>query len=331
MNNFKSAFASKMEAFLAFRTARGFKNERHIPSLIRFGVFCSERHTIDAALTPEIVYDWIDSETAANARAINERASTIRQFGLYLCAVGEEAFVLTEHFCRNKTVHIPLSLTDSELSALFTAIDKLPADKGEPFLNEITPTLFRLTYTCGLRPKESRELLRENIDFKSGAISILNTKQRKDRIVVMSDDMLRMCRRYDSKRAIFAGDNPYFFPSNKGGAFKGDRIQAAIIKAWANAMCSKDCPVPPRIRVYDLRHRFASACLNRWLDEGRDLRAMLPYLREYMGHSSLNETAYYIHILPENLLKSDAIDWNAFNGMFAEPGCQLVAESGVIV
>ena len=84
------------------------------------------------------------------------------------------------------------------------------------------------------------------------------------------------------------------------------------------AICSADCPIPPRIRVYDLRHRFASACLNRWLDEGRDLMAMLPYLREYMGHGSLNETAYYIHILPENLTKSPAIDWDVFNNMFPE-------------
>jgi integrase len=46
--------------------------------------------------------------------------------------------------------------------------------------------------------------------------------------------------------------------------------------------------------------------------------AMLPYLREYMGHSSLDETAYYIHLLPENLLKSAGIDWNRFNNMFPE-------------
>lgn len=46
--------------------------------------------------------------------------------------------------------------------------------------------------------------------------------------------------------------------------------------------------------------------------------AMLPYLRAYMGHDRLDETAYYIHILPENLVKSSAIDWDAFNRMFPE-------------
>jgi hypothetical protein len=35
-----------------------------------------------------------------------------------------------------------------------------------------------------------------------------------------------------------------------------------------------------------------------------------------MGHGKLSETAYYIHILPENLVKTSAIDWDAFNAMF---------------
>ena len=318
MNSFISAFATKLEAFLEFRVARGFKNNTHIANLFRFDKFCAGHYPGSNELTPEIVYAWIDNETILSPRMLNERASTIRQLGLYLCAVDEEAFVLTEKFGTNRSMNIPFNFTDSELSALFAAIDKLPAGKGEPFMNVIMPTLFRLTYTCGLRPNESRELLFENIDLKSGVVTIINTKKRKDRIVIMSDDMLKMCRRYDSKRVIFAGENPYFFPSNSGGSFNSGQIQASLIKAWTNAMCSKDCPIPPRIRVYDLRHRFASACLNRWLDEGNDLLAMLPYLREYMGHGSLNETAYYIHILPENLTKSAAVNWSAFENMFPE-------------
>jgi integrase len=318
MNEFTSAYKPKLEAFLEYRTARGFKNGTHIANLIRFDKFCAEHYPSETELTPEVAYAWIDAETVLSPRMLNDRANTVRQLGLYLCAVDEDAFVLTEKFCTNKSLNIPFNFTDSELTALFAAIDKLPVGRGEPFLKEILPVLFRLTYTCGLRPNESRELLCENVDLKSGVITIINTKKRKDRIVVMSDDMQKMCRRYESKRAMFAGVNPYFFPSNSGGAFRGEWIQAALNKAWTTAMCSKDCPIPPRIRVYDLRHRFASACLNRWLDEGRDLMAMLPYLREFMGHGSLNETSYYIHILPENLTKSAAINWSVFDNMFPE-------------
>jgi integrase len=181
MNNFISAFAPKLDAFLEFRITRGFKCGAHTANLIRFDKFCADRYPADMVLTPEIAYAWIDAETVLSPRMLNERVSTIRQLGLYLCAVDEESFVVTEKFCTNKSVNITFDFTDSELTALFAAIDRLPPDKGELLFNEVISALFRLTYTCGLRPNESRELLRENVDLKSGVITVINTKKRKDR------------------------------------------------------------------------------------------------------------------------------------------------------
>jgi len=69
----------------------------------------------------------------------------------------------------------------------------------------------------------------------------------------------------------------------------------------------------PSVRVYDLRHRFASAALVRWLNNGAELGTKLAYLQAYMGHASLNETLYYVHILPENLVQSSGINWGDFD------------------
>ena len=46
---------------------------------------------------------------------------------------------------------------------------------------------------------------------------------------------------------------------------------------------------------------------------GKDLYAMLPYLRAYMGHEKFEDTAYYIHILPDRLLKSPGVDWESID------------------
>jgi integrase len=43
----------------------------------------------------------------------------------------------------------------------------------------IAPVLFRLIYTCGLRPNEGRELLRENVNLDSGELYVTNTKKKK--------------------------------------------------------------------------------------------------------------------------------------------------------
>lgn len=37
-----------------------------------------------------------------------------------------------------------------------------------------------------------------------------------------------------------------------------------------------------------------------------------------MGHKTLAQTAYYIHLLPENLLKSKGIEWDRLNDVIPE-------------
>ena len=65
-------------------------------------------------------------------------------------------------------------------------------------------------------------------------------------------------------------------------------------------------------------HAFASHNIMRWIDEGRDVMSMLPYLSTYMGHSEFRNTLYYVHILPERLRKSAGIDWSQFDTIFRD-------------
>lgn len=315
MTEFSSVFGGRISNFLDYRTARGFKRETHLRYLIKFDRWCMQAHPEQALLSRELVLDWI-GDASASSYDIVQRVASIRQFARYLCAIGEEAYTLPEKFAPLKSKAAAYIFTDAELTALFRAIDQLPPTKKEPFLNETAPVLFRLIYTCGLRPNEGRELLEQNVNLETGEILITHTKCNKERLVVMSDDMLAFARKYGQRRKIFCGENPYFFPSANGGALAAETVHSAFNKAWSHADLSGK--YPRKVRVYDLRHRFASACLNRWLDNGENLMAMLPFLREYMGHNGLSETAYYIHVLPENIIKSSAIDWDKFNAMFPE-------------
>jgi integrase len=60
-------------------------------------------------------------------------------------------------------------------------------------------------------------------------------------------------------------------------------------------------------KPYDFRHHFAYAYayayanVERWMAQGKDVMAMLPYLARYMGHASIESTFYYIHTSPEFL------------------------------
>jgi len=194
MIEFSSVFGERCSNFLDYRTARGFKQETYLRHFIKFDRWCIETHSAQTQLSRELVLDWINDTTISRHDTAQQVAS-MRQFARYLCAMGEEAYILPEKYTPLKSRAAAYLFTDSELTALFRAIDPLPPTKKEPFLNKIAPVLYRLIYTCGLRPNEGRELLAENVNLETGDILITHTKRNKERFVVMSDNMLALTRR----------------------------------------------------------------------------------------------------------------------------------------
>jgi len=175
-----------------------------------------------------------------------------------------------------------------------------------------------LLYTCGLRPYEGRDLSSHNVNLKSGEILIEKTKRQKERIVVMSGSMLELCSDYALIRGLHFPDGDLFFPNAFGEPYSAEQLRTIFQWCWKKANPEKPLAELPHARSYDLRHQFASAALNRWLDEKQDLNAMLPYLQAYMGHDKLVGTAYYIHLLPERLVKSPGIDWGPLHDLIPE-------------
>lgn len=49
-------------------------------------------------------------------------------------------------------------------------------------------------------------------------------------------------------------------------------------------------------RVIDaLRYSFVVKRMNLWMEEGKNLTAMMPYLSKYLGHESVENTYYYYY------------------------------------
>lgn len=299
MKNLQSGFAGQITKYLDWREALGYSRDTDGRMLARFDKYCVANNPGANELTHDVVCGWIDSESAG----IPNKTTAIRNLAKYIQAHGCEAYEYPASGQRKeKGRFLPHMLTPEELRALFISIDKIRPSLNHPYLPVILPTMFRLIYSCGLRPNEGRELLRDNIDFCTGALRIVNTKGKKERTVVMSDDMLRLCAGYDEKRKTFAGVNPYFFPSENGGVYTNKVLGQWFKDCWTAANPGVPESRLPSVRVYDLRHVFATTSLKRWIESGANIKAKIAYLQAYMGHESINETLYYIHLLPETLL-----------------------------
>jgi len=100
----------------------------------------------------------------------------------------------------------------------------------------------------------------------------------------------------------------YFFPGPSGNIISASSIPFNFRKIWLAAGLKRDGEIKPR--PYDFRHHFACANIARWAKERKDVISMLPYLMRYMGHSSLEKTYYYVHLIPDYFADYDAATEN---------------------
>jgi Phage integrase family. len=139
--------------------------------------------------------------------------------------------------------------------------------------------------------------MRENVDLNNGYIDILRSKGLKDRRIFLPEDLLSLYIKYDAIiNDIFPG-RTYFFPVKSNNCYCGRSIQLNFNIIWEAACLGNGTGT--KASAYAFRHHFAFSNLNRWIESGTDVNSMLPYLMRYMGHSSLEGTFYYLHLVPE--------------------------------
>ncbi len=303
---FESGMASDIQSYLEYRKSMNYGGEGEERYLLSFDRYCAENFPEETRLIKECVRGWFHDEISKGRLALENKAITIRMLARFL---GPSSYMLPMNCVPKTPLYVPYIMTEKELSGLFQAADSLRHSR-DSFLDEVFPVMIRFIYACGLRPGEALRLKTEDVDLRTGTIFIRNTKRHKDRIIVASDDALTLLKKFDLIRRIRIARTEYFFCNGSGCGIKRGQLNYAVKCSWQNSNPGIDPSQLPKVRTYDLRHRFASAVLQRWIDEGKDLYAMLPYLRAYMGHQSFSDTMYYIHLLPDRLVNSPGVDWD---------------------
>ena len=296
---FTGAFAPFICGLIEKKQALGHDYHGSACILRTFDKFCREQFPHETCLTAELAMKWAEqSKTEKNLSRLN-RVSVVRELAKYMNSVGEQAYLLPLQLTKKTGRHIPYIYSKEDLSKLFKEMDSLQPSLRSPTKHLVVSVIFRMIYCCGLRPVEARRLRREDVNLFDGTVNILESKGHKDRIVVLSEDMRELCRNYDQRVEAIHPERRYFFqsPSVRGdGMYSMEWIIPTFRKFLQTAGISGYGEIRPRL--YDLRHTFATHRLYQWVKEGKDINACLAYLSEYMGHSNLESTAYYIHLLP---------------------------------
>ena len=294
---FSSNLASKMNDFLEFKHALGYKYTTGAFHLRSFDNYCLN-HGNPNTLTKEITEGWISYKEENRDNPDRSWISPIREFGRYLRNIGEQnLYIVDDRYVSNKYRPQNYLLTEDEIQAFFMACDEQVLKKNHQGRHLVMPVFFRFLYCCGVRCREARVLKVHDVYLNEGYIDIKQSKAFRDRRLYLSSDLITLLKRYDTEIYRYFPNREYFFPSTTGDCYNTGAVSTNFNIFWDAAGLKKDNPVRPR--AYDFRHHFAFANISRWTTEGKDVQAMLPYLTRYMGHSSFDSTLYYIHLSPD--------------------------------
>lgn len=300
------------QKMLEYRESVGYATATYQCMVSPFIDFCGNNYPNAVSITREMVDNWLENYSYSN----NNQAAFIaclRQYTRFIAFLGKTVFIPDEDYSLQRIAYEPYLFTDEELSSLFDAIDSYSATtsnkKCKPEI--VLPPLFRMMYCCGMRPSEPLHLLCKDVNLETGDIYIRASKRHKDRHIIMSEDMMDLCNKYDT----LAGERKWFFE------YKGDKYQTKWMTAqFHHCWKASGLPKHGNPRPYDLRHAFATRNLMRWVDNGNDVTALLPFLSTYMGHSKIKSTLYYVHLLPERIRRSPGVDWEQLLSIYGEEG-----------
>ena len=301
---------SYLYQMLEYRKGAGYATTTYSVTLLPFIKFCCLEYPDEENLTEEMLERWLTHKNYST----NTQAAFIacmRQYCRYINFLGTKAYVPDEDYSLKRISYEPYLFTDIELKTLFDTIDSYkPSTNNAKYKPEIVVSpLFRMMYCCGMRPSEPLRLRYKDVNLESGDIYITETKNRH---IIMSADMLELCRKYDS----IVGNREWFFEYHSK-PYERKWMTAQFHHCWKKSgLIAHGNPRP-----YDLRHAFATRNLIRWMDNGMDINNLIPYLSTYMGHSELNNTFYYIHLLPERIRNSSGIDWKRFSEIYKDGDC----------
>ena len=191
-----------------------------------------------------------------------------------------------------KTLHRPWNTAETPYPKRVISLPKImsPEEVGLLIESAILPfhrIILMTLYATGVRRAELANLRVSDIDSKRMVVRIQGGKGLKDREVMLSKVLIEALRehwlRYQPKEWLFPGGNNHTYSKP---------ITTKV--AWqACRQAAKRCGLEKKVHPHVLRHCFAT----HLLDDGTDLRT----IQLLLGHSSLEQTARYLHVSKRHL------------------------------
>lgn len=236
---------------------------------------------------------------ALSNESLNKHLDALKKFCDYLRQSGRLLIAPLDIRQENIDEARPTVLTEAELRDLYEA-SQTPPDrrchgKSEAFyevLGTRDRALLTIFYGCGLRRNEGYHLDTSDVHLESGLVHVRRGKGYKERMVPVSKRGVYALSEYlyeGRPRLMVNPKEAAFFISHKGTRLSGQMLLWCLkdlVRRSENPELMSKNP-----DLHTLRHSIATHLLAGGMG--------LERIKEFLGHSSLDSTQIYTHLMNE--------------------------------
>lgn len=262
--------------------------------LKRLDDFFIQEDITEISFSRDQAVKWRQRLEGESEKGQYNRVNATKRFFEYLFIQGFPVFQLRDTKCP-KTDFVPHVYTDEEIEKYFRALDSYVSIQNRRH-NIQLPVLFRIMFCCGTRMTETITIRKKDIDLDEGIIRLSETKNSKERYVVMSSSLSALMRSFADKTFYDLSDDDYIFRSlyrthTSASTIAG--IHHQILKHAGIPNCGSGRYGK---RVHDWRHTFAVRSFKQLIDYGMDMYVALPIMSAYLGHNNIYATERYLRL-----------------------------------
>jgi integrase/recombinase XerD len=255
-------------------------------------------------ITTSLLLRWQDAFGHAGRQTWAARFGMVRLFAQWLNGLDPAHEVPSRGLIPSRYRRVrPYIYSSTEIATIVEVAAELPSVYGMRGLT--CSTLFGLIAATGLRIREALGLDAADVDLDDGVLRIRRGKLGKERLIPLDDSVTARLLSYAGERDRLLGRTPEPFFVTCDGDRLGDCGARYNFAQVCQQIGLRDAQQYRRHgrgpRIHDLRHSFAARTIIDWYRTGKDPAREMIKLTTYLGHTSPENTYWYIEAVPELL------------------------------